>query len=239
MYLVRTPALLKPLARDLVWHMPRTERAVYLTFDDGPIPEVTPWVLDQLARFQAKGTFFCIGRNAATHPDILARIRHEGHAVGNHTWDHPNGWRTEQRNYLRNVLQCQAITGTRLFRPPYGRLTLGQSKALSKRFRIIMWEVLSADFDTTLSGEGPFTVFAPTDDAFAAALDSLGLTAEELLADGVELFELGLAEGARGLEKQQAEQHTCLECFFHGCTGYTLQGTDTGREFHYCFRSTT
>jgi peptidoglycan/xylan/chitin deacetylase (PgdA/CDA1 family) len=153
MYLVRTPALLKPLARDLVWHMPRTERAVYLTFDDGPIPEVTPWVLDQLALFQAKGTFFCIGRNAATHPDILARIRQDGHAVGNHTWDHPNGWRTEQRNYLRNVLQCQAITGTRLFRPPYGRMTLGQSKALSTRFRIIMWEVLSADFDTTLSGD--------------------------------------------------------------------------------------
>lgn len=153
MYLVRTPALLKPLARDLVWHMPRSERAVYLTFDDGPIPGVTPWVLDQLAGYDAKATFFCIGRNAAAHPSILDRIRSEGHAVGNHSWDHPNGWRTDHRNYLRNVLQCQAITRTRLFRPPYGRMTRGQSKALSTRFRIIMWEVLSADFDTSLSGE--------------------------------------------------------------------------------------
>ena len=153
MYLVRTPALMKPLAGELLWHMPRSERALYLTFDDGPIPEVTPWVLDQLARFDAKGTFFCIGRNAAAHPWILDRIRNEGHAVGNHTWDHPSGWRTDQRNYLRNVLQCQAITGTRLFRPPYGRITRGQSKALSTRFRIVMWEVLSADFDTSLSGE--------------------------------------------------------------------------------------
>lgn len=153
MYLVHTPALLKPLARDLVWHMPRSARAVYLTFDDGPIPEVTPWVLDLLARYRAKATFFCIGRNAAAYPSILDRIRREGHAVGNHTWDHPNGWRTDQRNYLRNVLQCQAITGTRLFRPPYGRMTLGQSKALQARFQTIMWDVLSADFDTSLIGE--------------------------------------------------------------------------------------
>ncbi|HOP43009.1 MAG: polysaccharide deacetylase family protein [Flavobacteriales bacterium] len=151
-YLTRTPDLVKPLARDLLWHGSRQGRSLHLTFDDGPIPEVTPWVLDRLSEHGAKATFFCVGRNAADHPAILDRIRAEGHAVGNHTWDHANGWSTTGRAYLRSVLACDAVVGSRLFRPPYGRITRGQVSALKKRFRIVMWDVLSADFDTTIDG---------------------------------------------------------------------------------------
>jgi peptidoglycan/xylan/chitin deacetylase (PgdA/CDA1 family) len=136
--------------------MPSQERAVYLTFDDGPIPEVTPWVLDTLAAYDAHATFFCVGRNAAANPDILARIVAEGHAVGNHTWGHVNGWRTPLRSYMKEVVRAEQALGQRgrrsLFRPPYGRITRQQAQALSPRYAIVMWDVLSADFDTTLTG---------------------------------------------------------------------------------------
>ncbi|MEO8587780.1 MAG: polysaccharide deacetylase family protein [Flavobacteriales bacterium] len=153
MYVARTPALVKPLFKELVWNIPGEGRDLYLTFDDGPIPEVTPWVLDTLAAHDAKASFFVIGRNAAANPEILARIKAEGHSVGNHTWDHCNGWNTNTFVYLRNVMRCQHLTGTRLFRPPYGRLTRGQARALGARFNVVMWEVLSADFDTSITGE--------------------------------------------------------------------------------------
>lgn len=152
MYLAHTPALVKPLMKELLWNMPASGRAVYLTFDDGPIPEVTPWVLDTLAEYGAKGTFFCIGKNAEQHPGLMDRIRREGHSVGNHTYDHLNGWNTPGTTYLRNVLRCQRLTGSRLFRPPYGRITKPQVQALRKRFTVVMWDVLSADFDTRLEG---------------------------------------------------------------------------------------
>lgn len=152
MYLARTPSLLKPLMKELLWNMPADERKVYLTFDDGPIPEVTPWVLDTLAKYGAKGTFFCIGRNAEKNPMLMDRIRREGHSVGNHTYDHLNGWSTPVTAYLRNVLRCQQLTGSRLFRPPYGRITRPQVQALRKRFTVVMWDVLSGDFDTRIQG---------------------------------------------------------------------------------------
>jgi peptidoglycan/xylan/chitin deacetylase (PgdA/CDA1 family) len=152
MYLARTPALIKPLLKEFIWHMTGSERTVYLTFDDGPIPEVTPWVLDTLAEYEAHATFFCIGRNAQENPGLLARIRAEGHSVGNHTYAHSNGWNTPTPAYLRDVLLCQSITGTKLFRPPYGRISREQSRALGKRFSLIMWDVLSGDFDTTIDG---------------------------------------------------------------------------------------
>lgn len=153
MYLARTPALIKPLLREFTWQMAGTGRSVYLTFDDGPIPEVTPWVLDTLASYGARATFFCLGRNVQADPGLFERIRHEGHSVGNHTYNHLNGWNTPARAYLRDVLLCQAITGTRLFRPPYGRITRQQSGALGKHFSLVMWDVLSGDFDTTIDGE--------------------------------------------------------------------------------------
>jgi peptidoglycan/xylan/chitin deacetylase (PgdA/CDA1 family) len=153
MYTVRTPALVKPLMKELTWSIPTADRVLHLTFDDGPIPEVTPWVLDELDRCDAKATFFCIGRNAEANPGILDRIVRAGHRLGNHTWDHANGWRTPLRAYLRNVLQCQTLTRSDLFRPPYGRITMDQVRALRKRYRIVMWDVLSGDFDGRIDGE--------------------------------------------------------------------------------------
>lgn len=153
MYLARTPALLKPLLKEFVWSMPSVGDEMHLTFDDGPTPGVTPWVLDTLAAYRAEATFFVLGRNATAEPALMDRIRHEGHAVGNHTWDHPNGWRTPTFTYLRNVLRCGEVLQTGLFRPPYGRITRQQSHALLARFSVVMWDVLSADFDTRLSGD--------------------------------------------------------------------------------------
>lgn len=153
MHLVRTPGLIKALYRHRVWSMPASSKVLYLTFDDGPVPEVTPWVLDTLRAHRAHATFFVIGKNAERHPHLLDRIRGEGHSVGNHTWDHLNGWRTPINEYLANIDRTQTITGTRLFRPPYGRITQEQVRALRDRFDVVMWDVLSADFDVRHSGD--------------------------------------------------------------------------------------
>lgn len=151
MYLVKTPSLLKPLAKDLLWHVPNATREVYLTFDDGPTPGVTEDTLDLLGQYDAKATFFCLGKNAEENPELLNRITAEGHAIGNHTYDHPDGWKTSQTAYLRNVIRAKATIPSRLFRPPYGRITPAQVNALKHKFRLVMWDVLSADFDSTNS----------------------------------------------------------------------------------------
>jgi len=152
-YLARTPRSAQSFFKEVVWNIPGPGKDLYLTFDDGPIPVVTPWVLDLLAQHEAQATFFCIGSNCAANPEILARIRREGHAVGNHTYDHLPGRSTPMRTYLRNVLQCQPFTGTRLFRPPYMSITLNQTRVLRSRFDVVLWDVLSGDFDTDISGE--------------------------------------------------------------------------------------
>lgn len=153
MYPARTPALLRLLFSKRVWSMPGSEQVVYLTFDDGPVPQVTPWVLDTLSAFDARATFFVVGDNAERYPELLARIRNDGHAVGNHTWHHVNGWRTTTSAYLHEVERTQQLTGTRLFRPPYGRLSPAQARALHPAYDVIMWDVLSADFDTRVDEE--------------------------------------------------------------------------------------
>jgi peptidoglycan/xylan/chitin deacetylase (PgdA/CDA1 family) len=147
MYLVKTPALLKPLAKDLLWHVADAQQEVYFTFDDGPTPGVTEDALNLLSRFHAKATFFCLGKNAEAHPEIMRRIVAEGHAVGNHTYNHPDGWKTPQMEYLRNVVQAKRAIDSTLFRPPYGRITPAQVNALKNQFTLVMWDVLSADFD--------------------------------------------------------------------------------------------
>lgn len=135
------------------WRVPTNEPVLYLTFDDGPIPEVTPWVLDTLAAYQAKATFFCVGDNVRKHPDVFQRIQHENHAIGNHTFNHLNGWKTETNTYLQNIAQCAEIVPTGLFRPPYGRLKNSQKNALKGSFQLIMWDVLCGDFDKNISPE--------------------------------------------------------------------------------------
>lgn len=147
MYLVKTPALLKPLAKDLLWHIDTTKREVFFTFDDGPTPGVTDEVLDLLQRYAAKATFFCLGKNAEANPALFNRIKEEGHAIGNHSYDHPDGWKTPTMAYLRNVIKSAYTIKSNLFRPPYGRITPAQISALKKQYKIVMWDVLSADFD--------------------------------------------------------------------------------------------
>ncbi len=153
MYLVRTPEFIQKLFPNFVWKMPNQEKVIYLTFDDGPIPEVTPWVLDVLEQYQAKGTFFCVGENVKKHPQLLEELRHKGHSVGNHTYNHYNGWQTENITYLRNVRKGAHAVRSELFRPPYGRVKPSQAKFLNRHYRVIMWDVLSGDFDNNISAE--------------------------------------------------------------------------------------
>jgi peptidoglycan/xylan/chitin deacetylase (PgdA/CDA1 family) len=156
MYLVKTPWLLKKLYPKLIWNVKQSSRCIYLTFDDGPIPIVTPFVLNILKQYNAKATFFCIGDNVNKHPDIFDQVIKDGHAIGNHTYNHLKGWNTEDQTYLNNFLQADELLNTNLFRPPYGRIKRSQIKLLQKAkpgLEIIMWTVLSGDFDFTLAPE--------------------------------------------------------------------------------------
>lgn len=147
-----------------IWAFPHAKETVYLTFDDGPIPEVTPWVLDELKKHNAKATFFCIGENVKKHPEIFGRILSEGHSVGNHTYNHLKGTKTETSEYVENVEKAarQLIeygsevpnNSELLFRPPYGKITSEQAKILQKKgFKIVMWTLISYDYDATVSEE--------------------------------------------------------------------------------------
>ena len=153
MYLAKTPNLLKPLASDLVWDIKTEEKELFLTFDDGPDPDVTPQVLDILESYDAKATFFCVGRNVEKHPALFNLIMDSGHSVGNHTFDHEKGWETSVYPYLRSTLRCSQWVNSSLFRPPYGKISLQQTNALKKRYKLIMWDVVSADFDASISPE--------------------------------------------------------------------------------------
>ena len=145
--------MLAMLDRCILWRLPAEGKVVYLTFDDGPEPEVTPWVLDTLAEHGAKATFFCLGRNAQRLPELFKRLHTEGHATGHHTWDHPDGWRMPVRAYYRNVLLGAQQIGGNLFRPPYGRIGMRRARTLSKRYQVVMWDVLGGDFRKGMSGE--------------------------------------------------------------------------------------
>jgi peptidoglycan/xylan/chitin deacetylase (PgdA/CDA1 family) len=135
--------------------MPVKEKAIYLTFDDGPHITATPFVLEQLKKYDAKATFFCIGKNVIDHPDIYARIIAEGHKVGNHTHNHLNGWKTENEKYFENVCEASNHIYTNILRPPYGKIKRSQAKILQQNlnYKIIMWDVLSADFDCTITAQ--------------------------------------------------------------------------------------
>lgn len=151
--LVRPPQILRKLYKGSVWRMTKNEPIIYLTFDDGPIPELTPWVLDILRHYEIKATFFCVGENINKHPEIFKRIIDEGHQVGNHTYNHLKGWKTHNNSYFDNIAKCQTLTQTDLFRPPYGRITKSQYRALLLDYRIIFWDVLSYDYDALVSPE--------------------------------------------------------------------------------------
>ncbi len=137
------------------WIMPGNEKKIYLSFDDGPHPVATPFVLDELKKYGAKATFFCIGKNVVEHPAIYKRILEEGHAVGNHTYKHLNGWQTPDAEYFDDIKQAAIYIDSNLFRPPYGRITRFQAKQVQEKMglHIIMWSVLSGDFDERITPE--------------------------------------------------------------------------------------
>lgn len=151
-----TTPLLRRLFPSLLWKKTVSEKVLYLTFDDGPIPEVTPWVLDQLRHYKAKATFFCIGDNVRKYPKVYHSILDAGHRVGNHTFHHLNGWQTNNYRYFKDVVHCAELVSSNLFRPPFGRIKPSQVYRLKKNYRIVMWDVLSKDYDIQLSGEDCF-----------------------------------------------------------------------------------
>jgi len=154
MYFVKTPYLVRKLySRNRIWDFDDSGKVIYLTFDDGPVEEITPWVLDILDKFDAKATFFCVGDNVSKYPEVFDEIISRGHAVGNHTFNHLNGWKTETKVYVENVMKCNELFSTTLFRPPYGKIRPAQVSELQKHFKIICWSVLTGDFDKEITKE--------------------------------------------------------------------------------------
>ncbi|MFN9582692.1 MAG: polysaccharide deacetylase family protein [Bacteroidota bacterium] len=145
------PSFIYPVFPSLTWRVKTTERKVYLTFDDGPHPHITPWVLEQLNTFGAKATFFCVGNNVQKFPDVYASILDAGHAVGNHTFHHVRGWNMSTADYVKEVEACAQLVNSPLFRPPYGRIHLNQIRALKSKYSIVMWSILARDYDPNLN----------------------------------------------------------------------------------------
>jgi peptidoglycan/xylan/chitin deacetylase (PgdA/CDA1 family) len=155
MFFVRTPILLMKVFPELIWRFKEKEKEknnhVYLTFDDGPTPGVTTWVLDQLRQFEAQGTFFCLGKNVEKNPDLYKKIIEEGHAVGNHTYSHLKGWQMDNTEYFSDIGLANNFIRSNLFRPPYGKFTSSQIRYLSDNYQIVMWDILSQDYSQTIS----------------------------------------------------------------------------------------
>lgn len=155
-YFVRTPMWIQKLFPKMIWGMNSAEKKIYLTFDDGPHPQHTIFVLDELKKYQAKATFFCIGNNVLLYPEVYKRIIDDGHSIGNHTYNHLNGKKTQDDVYVNNVLDAAKYIDSSLFRPPYGQIKKFQAKVLREMalpFKIIMWTVLSGDFDVKITKE--------------------------------------------------------------------------------------
>lgn len=156
MYLHYIPSWIQAFYPSYTWNIPTLEKQLFLTFDDGPVPEDTEWVLDVLCQYNAKATFFWVGENVRKYPFIARKVLQEGHSVGNHTQHHLNGRKHGLNQYLENIESCQRtiydISGyqTTLFRPPYGRMTKNQIKEVGKSFHLIMMDVISGDFDLSL-----------------------------------------------------------------------------------------
>ena len=163
----KTPGIVKTLLPNFVWNVNTEDKTLYLTFDDGPTPEITTWVIEQLKAYNAKATFFCIGKNIESHSEIFQNILEEGHVVANHTYDHLKGWKTKTKVYVDNTELCDSVMTfqiqnsksqelnpdtLKLFRPPYGKFKTKQSKKLQKLgYKIVLWDVLSYDWDKSVS----------------------------------------------------------------------------------------
>ncbi len=149
--ILKSPAILKKIFPNLIWEISTKEKEIYLTFDDGPHPEITPLVLKALDEYDAKATFFCVGDNAMKYPETFKLILSKGHTVGNHSYDHLNGWKVSNNDYFVNIEKANKFIESNLFRPPNGRIVPSQIKILKEKYSIIMWSVLTCDFDKKVS----------------------------------------------------------------------------------------
>ncbi|HMC02055.1 MAG TPA: polysaccharide deacetylase family protein [Flavobacteriaceae bacterium] len=194
---VKTPVLIKKMFPNYIWDIPSESYDIYITFDDGPTPNVTDKVLNTLKKYDAKATFFCVGENAKNYPELIRRIILEGHALGNHTNNHIKGWKTKTKEYLNNIDEASKVIDSNLFRPPYGQLMPKQGKKLiADGYKIIMWNVLSFDWDNTISKEtcldnvisktkkGSIVVFHDSDKASINMLYSLPKVLEHFTKKG-------------------------------------------------------
>jgi peptidoglycan-N-acetylglucosamine deacetylase len=208
-YFVKTPWLVKRFFSSYIWSLPADDNAVYLTFDDGPHPEITPWVLAQLNEHDAQATFFCVGNNVQQYPEVYKKIVTAGHAVGNHTYHHLNGWKNDDKKYLADISKAAELIDSNFFRPPYGRIKNSQAVKLSQALQreescIVMWDVLSADFDTSISPEqclynvlenvsaGSIIVFHDSEKAFNSLKYALPGTLKYLKQEGFRLRKIEL-----------------------------------------------
>lgn len=214
MLIVRPPSLLTRALHRMTWDLHGDHREVYLTFDDGPTPVVTPWVLERLDEAGAKGTFFCLGRNVDKHPEIYEQILTRGHSVGNHSYSHLKGFRSSVRRYMDDINLASDMIDSKLFRPPYGRIFPGQVKAVLEQYDIIMWDVLSIDYNQGLSGErvlqnvtrnvkpGSIIVFHDSDKASENLYYALPRTLEFLKEEGYSMMPIpssGLSKGNQAI----------------------------------------
>jgi peptidoglycan-N-acetylglucosamine deacetylase len=200
-YFIKTPWWARAVFSNYVWRLPSKEKIVYLTFDDGPHSTITPWVLDLLMQYEAKATFFCIGENVEKNGKVYQRILAEGHAVGNHTFHHLNGWHTKTEEYVEDTAKAASLIQSNLFRPPYGKIKSSQAKKIKREqnnspMKIIMWDVLSADFDTKISSEkctsnvlenvepGSIVVFHDSEKAYPNLRETLPATLNYLKKEG-------------------------------------------------------
>lgn len=199
MYFIKTPFWLKKIFNKYTWDIKTVHPQLYLTFDDGPHPVITPYVLAELDKFNAKATFFCIGKNVVLYPHIYEDILNKGHSIGNHTHNHLNGWKRPCEEYIENVTKAAQYIDSKLFRPPYGRITNKEGKKLlQNNFQVIMWDVLSGDFDTKITPEkclfnviskakqGSIVVFHDSEKAFKNLQHALPETLEFFNKKGYE-----------------------------------------------------
>lgn len=198
MRLPKTASVLSFLFPDLLWKVNTDRKEIYLTFDDGPEPAVTPQVLSFLKQYNAKATFFCLGKNVEAYPEIFDQLKKEGHSIGNHSYSHPNGWNTPKENYVNNVELCNKVFKAILFRPPYGKLSWGAYRKLRKQYRIVMWSLITHDYRKDLdrksalqklirsSGPGSIVVFHDSIKAKANVVDLLPAYLEHFSRKGYE-----------------------------------------------------
>lgn len=151
--MVRPPFFLRWIYPNAIWNLPSERKVVYLTFDDGPTPVVTKKIVELLEEYDAKATFFCIGKNIEQHPELFKLVKSKGHHIGSHTYSHLNGWKSNNTDYLTDYQKGRELVGSNLFRPPYGRIFLNPLQTIQKQDKVIMWDILSKDYDASLTPE--------------------------------------------------------------------------------------